>query len=143
MRADTWSQAALFDTRPPAAPPFLRASIVADTASTSDVFLRHKTTHRRAYEAAKTRSPHVEEVLLVNERGELTEGTIGNIVLVLDGRWVTPAATCGLLPGVFRRVLLERGSVVEDVLSPYDMQRADAAYLINSVRGWRRLAMRG
>lgn len=143
VRAEPWPQAALFDDRPPAAPPFVRAAVVADAVHSRDVFLFHKTTHRKVYDAARARCPTAEEILLVNERGELTEGTIGNIVMVFGDDWVTPPLDCGLLPGIFRAHLLRRGALREAVVSPHDMQRADAAYLVNSVRGWRRLAMRG
>ena len=108
----------------------------------SDIFLFHKTTHRVAYERAKAACPGIEEVLLVNERGELTEGTIGNVVLQIGDEFLTPPLDCGLLPGIFREHLLQRGAVREAILMPHDLMRANAAFLINSVRGWTRLAMR-
>ena len=130
------------DERPTPMIPFIRAAISNVAMDSSDVFLFHKTTHRAAYERANASCPGVEDALLVNERGELTEGTIGNIVLQIGDEFLTPPLDCGLLPGVFRAHLLERGAIREAVLSPHDLMRANAAYLINSVRGWSRLAMR-
>ena len=75
-------------------------------------------------------------MLLWNEVGELTETTIGNLVLDLDGRLVTPPVACGLLPGTFRAQLLEDGTVVEQVVSRSDLDRAVSVWLVNSVRGW-------
>ncbi|HEU0053696.1 MAG TPA: aminotransferase class IV, partial [Longimicrobium sp.] len=82
--------------------------------------------------------PDVDDVLLVNERGELTESTIANLVVEMDGvRW-TPPLESGLLPGVFRAELLRRGEITERVLRPADLVRADTLWLVNSVRRWRR-----
>ncbi len=131
-----------FQDRPTPAIPFIRAAISNVPVDSNDVFLFHKTTHRVAYERAKAACPGVEEVLLVNERGELTEGTIGNIVLQIGDELLTPPPDCGLLPGIFRAHLIARGAIREAVLSPHDLMRANAGYLINSVRGWSRLAMR-
>lgn len=131
-----------FGDRPTPTIPFMSAAIAHTTVSSQDVFLFHKTTHRTTYERAKASCPGVEEVLLVNERDELTEGTIGNVVLHIGDEFLTPPIDCGLLSGIFRAHLLERGAIREAVLSPHDIHRANAAYLINSVRGWSRLAMR-
>lgn len=131
-----------FADRPTPNIPFMSAAIANALVSSKDVFLFHKTTHRAAYERAKASCPGVEEVLLVNERDELTEGTIGNIVLHIGDEFLTPPLDCGLLPGIFRAELLARGAIREAVLSSHDIHRANAAYLINSVRGWTRLAMR-
>ena len=131
-----------FEDRPVPTIQFMSAAISKADVNSGDVFLFHKTTNRAVYDRARASHPTVDEVLLVNERGELTEGTIGNIVLNIDGEFLTPPLDCGLLAGVFRQHLLARGAIREAVKTPYDLHRANAAYLINSVRGWSRLAMR-
>ena len=100
-----------------------------------DLFLRHKTTHRPAYEAARARWPGAPDVILWNERGEVTETTIGNLVVVVDGAAVTPPVASGLLPGTMRAELLARGELVERVVTLDDLRRADRVEMINSVRG--------
>ena len=75
------------------------------------------------------------EVLFVNERGELAEGSRTNIFLARAGRLLTPALTCGLLPGTFRQRLIETGEAEEAILRPADLATADRVYLGNSVRG--------
>ncbi len=112
-----------------------------------DPFLRHKTTRRQVYEqalaAARQVHPEVEDVILLNERGEVTELTIGNLVVELDGgRW-TPPLSCGLLPGTLRAELLDRGEVAERVLTVPDLRRASRLWLANSVRGLVRIALVG
>jgi para-aminobenzoate synthetase/4-amino-4-deoxychorismate lyase len=101
-----------------------------------DPFIRHKTTHRPIYETARASAPQADDVLLWNERGELTESTIANLVVELDGEWVTPPASCGLLPGVQRRELLESGRICERVVLISDLPRCTGLALVNSLRGW-------
>ena len=106
-----------------------------------DVFLYHKTTRRIAYEERLRDHPHCRDVILCNEEGEVTECCIGNIVLDIDGRYVTPARSSGLLAGTFRQELLEAGALQECILSVADVQRAQAVFMINSVRKWVKLTL--
>ncbi|OPG16989.1 aminodeoxychorismate synthase component I [Ferroacidibacillus organovorans] len=99
-------------------------------------FLYHKTTQRTVYETQQKDNPGCFDVLLWNERGELTEFTNGNLVLEMDGRLVTPARDSGLLAGTFRALLLDAGILEEKVLTIADVHRASQVWWINSVRGW-------
>lgn len=101
-----------------------------------DVMLFHKTTHRRPYDERLSRREHCDEVILVNERGEVTECSIGNLVAEIEGRAVTPPLRCGVLPGTFRSELLETERIEERLLNVDDLCGAEALYLINSVQGW-------
>ena len=58
------------------------------------------------------------------------------IAALIDGRWVTPPLSCGLLPGVGRAVALQDGHVVEAVLRVADIPRVQGWAFINSLRGW-------
>jgi len=75
-------------------------------------------------------------VLLWNERGEITESTIANVVAEIDGVRVTPPLTCGLLPGVFRELLLETGAIQEGAITRAGLASANRLWLINSLREW-------
>lgn len=99
-------------------------------------FVRHKTTRRAHYERLAPTTPEVFDTVLWNTRGELTECTRGNLALLLDGRWVTPPAHCGLLPGVGRAHWLAQGRVQEAVVRLEDLPRVEAMAFINSLRGW-------
>lgn len=114
----------------------LRVGIARVPVDPDDPFLYHKTTHRVVYERARADCPTCDDVLLWNSRGELTEATIANVVLRLDGEWVTPPVDSGLLPGVFREWLLQQGKIRERVIPLAELSRAEAVYLINSVRRW-------
>ena len=68
----------------------------------------------------------------------MTEGAVSTIVAKIGGSLVTPPLSCGLLPGVFREELLERGEITERVITADELQTAEEVWLINSVRKWRR-----
>jgi len=113
-----------------------RVRLAQTPIDSTDRFLFHKTTRRAVYESRL--ESDVDDVLLWNERGELTESTIANIVVELDGVLVTPPVEAGLLAGVERAELLDAGRVVEGTVSVDDLARASGVWLVNSVRGWRR-----
>ena len=126
----------------PLGPPTkLKVALAAEGVDTSDPFLYHKTTHRLLYERQLAARPDCDDVLLYNERGELTECCIGNLVLERAGKRYTPPVTAGLLAGTFRDELLELGEICEGALKIEDIAGADALYLINSVRRWVELEM--
>ena len=99
-------------------------------------FVRHKTTRREHYATFAPTTPGVFDTLLWNEAGELTETTFGNIAAWVNGTWVTPALTCGLLPGVGRAMALGDGLVTEGVLRVEDVPQVERWAFINSLRGW-------
>ncbi|HYH70767.1 MAG TPA: aminodeoxychorismate synthase component I [Methyloceanibacter sp.] len=105
-----------------------------------DPLFFHKTTRRQFYDREMERQKSLtgcDEVIFLNKRGELTEGTRTTLFLELDGRLFTPALTCGLLPGTLREELLDlpRAAASEAIITPADLERADRIYLGNSVRG--------
>ena len=126
-------------------------AIAREPVDSGDVFLYHKTTNRAVYEKAKADfssfakatadKPEADDVLLFNERGEVTESCIANVVVELDGRKVTPPVYCGLLAGSLRDSLLESGEIEEQIVMLDDLKRASAIWLINSVRKWRKVSL--
>jgi para-aminobenzoate synthetase/4-amino-4-deoxychorismate lyase len=116
----------------------LRVRLALEPVSSDDVFLYHKTTWRLVYDKPRQSLPEYDDVLLYNERNELTESSIANLVLDLDGELVTPPVACGLLAGTFRAHLLAQGTIREKVVSISDLPRCRQIFLINSVRGWQK-----
>lgn len=112
----------------------VQVALASAPVDSADEFLRHKTSRRWVYEHALAARPDAQDVVLWNERRELTESCASNLVVELDGRRLTPAASCGLLPGTYRCHLLERGELEEAVLGVDAIARASRAFLINSVR---------
>ena len=114
----------------------VRLKLAVDPVDSAEVFLYHKTTHRRVYEAARQGSRDCDDVLLWNERGELTESCVSNVVVAIDGDLFTPPVDSGLLAGTFRSWLLDQGRIRERVLKVGDLGKCSKIYLINSVRKW-------
>ncbi len=117
--------------------PALTFMIDDSPVDSDDVFLFHKTTHRETYDSRRQRFPQADEVLMANERGGLTEFTLGNLAVLIGGEWRTPPIGAGLLSGVYRRHLLEEGRLVERSLTKADLDESEAVAFLNSVRGWR------
>jgi para-aminobenzoate synthetase/4-amino-4-deoxychorismate lyase len=101
----------------------------------SDPFLYHKTTNRGVYEAARAACPGFDDVLLFNEKGEITESTIANVAVDIDGQLCTPPVSCGLLPGTLRAHLLQQGELVERPIAVNEVFHSPRVFLLNSVRG--------
>lgn len=118
---------------PPAEPP--PVALARRRVSRRDPALFHKTTLRHVHDGARAERPDAFDVLLANEDGEVTEFTIGNVVVELDGVEVTPPREAGLLAGVMRAELLDRGGVRERPVRVADLPRARRIWLVNAVRG--------
>jgi len=107
-----------------------------------NVFLYHKTTCRGVYEDAVRSRPGYNDVLLFNDAGEITESTVANVAVEIDGVLWTPPVACGLLPGTQRAWLLDQGSLWERVIGIQEALDSANTYLINSVRGMRKVRIR-
>ena len=108
------------------------------TVDHRDIYLYHKTSLRELFDRERKRlQPEgLFDTILLNARGEITQGTITNIFLDPGtGVLVTPALSCGLLPGIMRQKLIEEGLAEEAVLKKEDLVKAEALYVGNSVRG--------
>lgn len=100
--------------------------------------LRHKTSKREIYEAARAEFTRedADEVLLLNDKGHVCEGTITTIFArMADGALITPLLECGLLAGVLRGEMIGSGKASEGILSPDDLLAARELYVGNSLRG--------
>ncbi|MFC1826787.1 aminodeoxychorismate synthase component I [Thermodesulfobacteriota bacterium] len=108
-------------------------------------YLFHKTTLRKLYDDERSRAVNkgFYEVLFVNEKGEVTEGSYTNIFMQKGGKLITPPVSCGLLPGVFRNFLLkESPEIIEEAsFTRKDIEQAEAVYVGNSVRGLVRVSL--
>jgi 4-amino-4-deoxychorismate lyase len=123
----------------PLAPDAVWMLKIAETRlDANDPLLRHKTTRRTVYDAARAEfsRDEADEVILLNQHGQVCEGTITNVFVDTgDGVLLTPPLRCGLLPGVLRGELLESGKVRELVLTEDDLRGANAIFVGYSLRG--------
>lgn len=124
---------------PPPDPAAVMRYVISPTKlDSSDAFLFHKTTRRELYDQEwkhYSQTVNADEVVYLNERGELAEGSRTSLFIDRDGKLLTPPLQSGLLPGVLRADLLARGDAVEAVLTLDDLRSATTVYLGNSVRG--------
>jgi para-aminobenzoate synthetase/4-amino-4-deoxychorismate lyase len=119
--------------------------LAPEPTDADDLFLRHKTSIRSAYDAAWRAAEQAGgfDTLFFNARGELTEGGRSNVFVRIDGAWLTPPLACGVLPGIMRSVLLsgsaEADSPVhganERVITRAMFARADQIIVCNALRG--------
>ncbi|HEY5653637.1 MAG TPA: aminodeoxychorismate synthase component I [Pontiella sp.] len=119
----------------------LQIEIAKEPVNSQNIFLFHKTTNRNVYESARADFPECDDVILWNEAGEITEGSIANVVIRRGARLVTPPVECGLLAGTFRAHLLKSCEIEEAVISKEEFLKANEIYLINSVRKWKRAVL--
>lgn len=123
----------------PQRPEAVMRYVISDTRlDSTNAFLFHKTTRRELYDRewqhyADTQGS--DEVLYLNERGEVAEGSRTNVFIEKNGRLLTPPLSSGLLPGVLRAELIAQGRAHEAVLTLDDLAGADAVFVGNSVRG--------
>jgi para-aminobenzoate synthetase/4-amino-4-deoxychorismate lyase len=113
-------------------------AVISGTAiDPANPLLFHKTTIRPWYDRSVTGLRRVRyfDVIHLNTRGELTEGGRSNLFAQINGVLYTPPVECGLLPGVLRARLLREKKCTEKVLYPEDIEKAEAIYCGNSVRG--------
>lgn len=123
----------------PAARQFGDVTFAASPVEAGNVFLYHKTTCRQVYVDAVKAVPGCSDVLLYNEKGEVTESTIANVAFEIRGRLFTPPVPCGLLPGTQRAWLIGQGKLQERVITRAQALRATGVYLLNSLRGMQKI----
>lgn len=103
--------------------------------SSTDLFAQHKTNQRDLYDREYARLTNLvgcDEVLFLNERGEVAEGRRSNVFVKKNGALVTPPLSAGALDGCLRHEMIAKGKAVEGVLKPEDL--SGEVYLGNSMR---------
>ena len=117
----------------------VRLLLASHPTLSGDLFLRHKTSVRAVYDAAwrTAQAQGAFDMLFFNERGELTEGGRSNVFLKLQGQWLTPPLSSGVLPGVMRAVLLgdPAWNAAERKLTLDDLRAAEEVVVCNALRG--------
>jgi para-aminobenzoate synthetase / 4-amino-4-deoxychorismate lyase len=123
----------------------LQVRLWAEPMRSSDPWLQHKTTHRSLYDGALrvAQEAGCVDAVFLNEYGMLTEGAIHSILVRHGSVWRTPPLSAGILPGVYREHLLAtRPEVLEQDIHVDELWNADEIYLMNAVRGMRRVQMK-
>ena len=75
-----------------------------------------------------------DEIICVNEDGEVSEGAVSNFLFRIDGKWVTTPLSSGVLPGIQRAIVIERCGVAVKQIFKSELGRVDAAFVISSLK---------
>ena len=116
----------------------LRLCLAAHRTDSSRTLLYHKTTSRELYDTGYSlaRQKGYDELLFLNENGEVTEGAISNLFIRKGRHFYTPPISSGLLNGIYRQYFLNtRPFAHVQALTLPDILSADTIYITNSVRG--------
>lgn len=110
------------------------------TLDSHETLLQHKTTQRPWYDpTTQWLATHHDffDLIFLNERNELCEGSRSNLYIKKAQQWLTPPLTCGLLGGVMRQHLIATGQVREEVLTRTDFEQPEVTLrLSNGLRSW-------
>ena len=83
----------------------------------------------------------LDNCLLLNDSKNVVEALQGNIFMLLGSKLITPPISEGCLNGVMRKQILnlakklEKLEVVEEPISPFDLQKADELFITNVIKG--------
>ncbi len=116
----------------------LRVCISKNPLSSDVQETRYKISARDFYDQELQRlkkETACDEVLFLNPRGHVCEGSFTNVFIEKDGQLFTPDQSCGLLPGILREELIKRGRAREAILTLENLLEADAVFMGNSLRG--------
>lgn len=86
-------------------------------------------------EKRRIKGSSVDEVVFLNTRGEICEGSTSNIFFVKEGRIITPPVDAGILPGIMRDFVLKSFPVVERAIMPEEITDMEECFVTNSLMG--------
>ena len=75
-----------------------------------------------------------DEVLLIDADGFVGEGATCNYLINIEGRWLTPPVSRGVLPGVMRQIAIERGIAIEQEITRSDLEQCISMIALSSLR---------
>lgn len=72
--------------------------------------------------------------VLFNNKNEITETATANLILLIDGIWVTPPINAGILPGVVRAIAIEECDVKVRSIHISEIPEVESAFMVSSLR---------
>jgi para-aminobenzoate synthetase/4-amino-4-deoxychorismate lyase len=122
-----------------------KVKISEKRVDSANIYLYHKTTNRTLYDSEyrKFVQKGYFDVIFLNEKDEITEGAVSNVIIKSNNRYSTPPISSGLLDGTYRQYLIKEGQkeVKQQVLYKRDLINSDEIYLANSVRKMTRVVL--
>jgi len=111
-----------------------KLTVIADPSEVKGISIKTFPYEHRLALLAKAQSEGFDEIICLNTDLEVTEGAVSNFIFRIDGKWVTPPLSSGVLPGVQRGIVIERCGVAVKLIGKADLGRADAAFVISSLK---------
>ena len=119
----------------------IKVALLNEKINTQNQLFQHKTTAKEVrgiydliYEKYITKLD-VNELIFINQDGVITESRYFNVIIEDNGQLITSPVREGLLPGVFRQIMIENGELVEKSITPEMLENSTVVYLCNDVRG--------
>ncbi len=111
-----------------------KLTVIADPYEVDGISIKTFPYQHRLDLLAKAHSQGFDEIICLNPDFEVTEGAVSNFIFRIDKKWVTSPLSSGVLPGVQRGLVIERCGVGVKLISRGDLARADAAFVISSLK---------
>jgi branched-chain amino acid aminotransferase len=111
-----------------------KLTVIADPSEVKGISIKTFPYQHRLELLARAQSQGFDEIICLNSDLEVTEGAVSNFIFRIDGKWVTPPLSSGVLPGVQRGIVIERCGVAVKLIEKGDLGRADAAFVISSLK---------
>ena len=115
----------------------VRIIISEERINSKNKYQYFKTTNRKLYdyELQKFKNEDFYDVIFLNEKDEISEGSFTNIFIKLNNKWLTPKIKCGILNGVYRQYLLnDKTTYSESILKLDNLRNVENIIITNSVR---------
>jgi len=111
-----------------------KLAVVADSEIVQPISLKTYPYQHRLALLEQAQQSGFDEIICINEGGEVTEGAVSNFLFRIDGKWITTPLSSGVLPGIQRGIVIERCGVAVKQILKSELERVDAAFVISSLK---------
>lgn len=118
----------------------LKLSDVRRNSTSKLTYLKSTCYVENIMEKENAKNEGFDEVIFLNERGELTEGATSNVYFIKDNKIHTPKVSCGLLDGIIRKWIKKNFSVEEGCYNIDDLRNSEGIFISNSLLGIMRVS---
>ena len=83
---------------------------------------------------AEAKRSGFDDFIRINAHGVIGETSIANLVFYLDGEWITPPLSDGVLPGVMRALLIEKTGVLVRQIPAELLAKIECGFVVSSLK---------
>ena len=111
-----------------------KLAVVADSEIVESISIKTFPYEHRLVILEQAQQIGFDEIICINEGGEVSEGAVSNFLFRIDGKWITTPLSSGVLPGIQRGIVIERCGVAVKQILKSELERVDAAFVISSLK---------